>query len=257
MRIRNLLNSIDEIIPQYLACDFDNVGLILGDNDKQVNKIMIALDATAYVVAQAIEKKVDLLITHHPIIFSSLKKINDESIIGRKIISLIKNDISCIAVHTNFDRVFMAKNLSDKLEINVLDYVGSYEDKKELALGIIGEVQESLLVDLAEKIKKSFSLEYVDIIGNKNSYVEKVCVIPGSGRSLINEAIKKGANTIITADITHHTAVDLFEDNINVISMTHFDMENIMKEKLKNILLNINKDFEIFIADENCPYERV
>ena len=90
------------------ACDWDNVGLLAGRRDKEVKKILLALDATDEVVECAVEGSYDMLITHHPMIFGSIKRVTDEDMVGRRLLSLIRNDISYYAMHTNYDTRGMA-----------------------------------------------------------------------------------------------------------------------------------------------------
>ncbi|MEA4960315.1 Nif3-like dinuclear metal center hexameric protein [Lutispora sp.] len=103
LKCGTVASLMDTIAPKKLAEDWDNVGLIVGDGSSSVNKIMISLDLPVWVVEEAIENNVDMIVTHHPLIFSPLKKINTDSAIGEKIIKLIKNNISVYSSHTNFD----------------------------------------------------------------------------------------------------------------------------------------------------------
>lgn len=103
MKIYEISKLLDEIAPYKTAYDFDNVGLLVGDREQRVDKIMVALDATTEVVQQAIEQKVQLLITHHPLIFKGMKNITADTASGKLIMQLIKHNIALIAMHTNLD----------------------------------------------------------------------------------------------------------------------------------------------------------
>ncbi len=102
-----IASIMDKIAPRYLAEEWDNVGLLIGDGSKTVSKIMICLDLPYWVLDEALDEKVDMIITHHPLIFNGIKNINADSSLGRKIIKLIKNEIAVYSSHTNFD---MAEN---------------------------------------------------------------------------------------------------------------------------------------------------
>ena len=161
MNCKNIIDRLEEIAPVSFAEDWDNVGLLVGSREKEVKKIMIALDATDAVIAEAAKEQVDMLITHHPMIFSSMKKINDEDFIGRRIISLIKHDISYYAMHTNCDVCIMNDVAADKIGLqptDILETVGE-ENGKSMGIGKVGTLLEPMSVQqLAEKVKETFRI---------------------------------------------------------------------------------------------------
>ena len=117
IKCKDITNVIEKLCPVKYAYEWDNIGLLIGDTDKEINKIVVALDATEKVVDEAIEQKVDLIITHHPMIFKGLKKITYDSFIGRKVIKLIENGTCLYAMHTNFD-------ISGSLSIHLANIIG-------------------------------------------------------------------------------------------------------------------------------------
>ena len=141
MTCREIMDILEELSPKCYAEEWDNVGLLVGRPDKEVHRIMIALDANERAIVEAIKMGADLLITHHPIIFKGIKAINDDSPLGNKIMGLIENGISCYAMHTNFDICgSMGDAAADIIGLNVTDSIelSSYdrEDKKEIPKGI-------------------------------------------------------------------------------------------------------------------------
>ena len=114
MLCKEIMRVIEAAYPREAALDFDNVGLLAGRAEKEVERVYIALDATDAVIDRAVEEGADMLITHHPLIFSPLKKITDEDFISRRVVKLIQNDISYYAMHTNYDVLGMAE-LSEKI----------------------------------------------------------------------------------------------------------------------------------------------
>ena len=103
MKLNNLIKAIEKKYPLNLAYNWDNVGLIVGDFDSEVKKILVSLEANESVVKEAINNNIDLIITHHPFIFKKMNKINTRDLKGRLIHKLIKNDIALYSMHTNFD----------------------------------------------------------------------------------------------------------------------------------------------------------
>ena len=110
MLINDIINFLEYIAPSSLQEEYDNAGLIIGHKNSECTGIVISLDCTEEVVKEAIENKCNLIISHHPIIFSGLKKINGNSYVERTIILAIKNDIAIYAIHTNLDNVFEGVN---------------------------------------------------------------------------------------------------------------------------------------------------
>ena len=110
MKLKTLTKKIEEKYPLNLAYDWDNVGLLVGDSNQDINKIMVVLEANEKVIDEAIEKNVDLIITHHPFIFSKLNKLVTTDFKGNLIHKLIRNNISIYSMHTNFDIAFDGLN---------------------------------------------------------------------------------------------------------------------------------------------------
>jgi len=103
VKCQTIAGILEELAPKRLAENWDNVGLLVGDGSQTVQKLMVSLDSPEWVVDEAIEKGVDMLVCHHPMIFKGIKRVSAEDAVGRKILKLIKNNISVYAMHTNFD----------------------------------------------------------------------------------------------------------------------------------------------------------
>lgn len=148
-KCNTVVNIMDELAPRKYAENWDNIGLLIGDGKQAVKKIMVCLDLPEWVVDEAIEKNVDMIISHHPIIFSGIKKINTDSVLGRKLLKLISNNISVYASHTNYDivegglnEIFCSKLGFD--EANILDT--TYHEKLyKLAVYVPCEYKDMIL----------------------------------------------------------------------------------------------------------------
>ncbi|MGL5311732.1 MAG: Nif3-like dinuclear metal center hexameric protein [Peptostreptococcaceae bacterium] len=110
MKLKTLIKKIENKYPLDLAYDWDNVGLLVGDFDMDIKKVLVTLEANEKVVNEAIENNVDLIVTHHPFIFSKINKINTADLKGKLIHKLIKNDVALYSMHTNFDIAFDGLN---------------------------------------------------------------------------------------------------------------------------------------------------
>lgn len=103
VNVQQVISEIAELAPTYLAYDWDNVGIQVGDSGQKVNKILTTLDVTEEVLKEAIDKDCDLVISHHPLIFKGMKSIHEQTKTGRIIMNAIKNDIAIYSAHTNLD----------------------------------------------------------------------------------------------------------------------------------------------------------
>ncbi|MGL6104786.1 Nif3-like dinuclear metal center hexameric protein, partial [Romboutsia sp.] len=110
MKLKSLIKKIESKYPLDLAYDWDNVGLLVGDFDMDVKKVLVALEANDKVIDEAIENNINLIITHHPFIFKKMNKINTGDFKGKLIHKLIKNDMALYSMHTNFDIAFDGLN---------------------------------------------------------------------------------------------------------------------------------------------------
>ena len=115
MTCQEIITILCKQAPEQYACSWDNVGLLVGDAHKEVRTIYIALDATEETIEEAVAQKADMLLTHHPMIFKGLKKVNTEDFIGKRVMSLIREDIAYYAMHTNFDVKGMADLAAEKI----------------------------------------------------------------------------------------------------------------------------------------------
>ena len=128
MKLTELIDKLNKKFPENICESWDNVGLLLGNKDKDVKKVLIALEVNSKAIDKAIQERVDVIISHHPLIFKSLKKITKDDMIGSRIIRLLKNDIAVYAMHTNLDSA--TGGLNDYVfELLGIDAKRMYEDE--------------------------------------------------------------------------------------------------------------------------------
>lgn len=245
IKVNNIIKEMELLAPTYLKEDFDNVGLMVGDKNKEVKKVLLALDCTLKVIEEAKKENVELIITHHPLIFKRPSSITTDTLQGKKIIELIKNDISLYSSHTNLDS---AENGLNDTIVSILgfDNFKILEKNKrddKAGLGRIVSLNESIqLEDLISKIKKSLNINNLRVVKGKDK-VNKIAIINGSGQDFIGKAVALGADCIITGDTTYHFASDYKEMEISILDVGHFASEQItffnvmenLKEKFKDV----------------------
>lgn len=239
MQCKDIVKEIEQVYPKSAALSFDNVGLQAGRKNREVKKIMLALDATGAVVQAAIDAEADMLITHHPLIFSPLKTVTDEDFISRRILRLIRNDICYYAMHTNYDVLGMAR-LSERIlglsDTEVLDVTAESDGIPE-GIGRVGSLPEEMtLRECCGYVKERLKLPQVRVFGNMDTLVRRMATSPGSGKSAVCPAIEKGADVLVTGDIGHHEGLDALEQGLCIVDAGHYGTEYIFVEDMRNFL---------------------
>ncbi len=253
MKCQDIFSVLEERYPLVYACDWDNVGLLAGDREQEVRRVYIALDATDAAVEEAVRWKADLLLTHHPMIFGSIKRVTADDYIGERLLRLIRNGISCYAMHTNYDVMGMAELAAGRIGLKdtfVLEEVFDGE-----GIGRVGQLPGPVtLKDCAEGVKKAFGLPNVKIFGNLNKIVKMVAVSPGAGKSMARPALAAGADVLITGDMDHHTGIDMDDCGLSIIDAGHYGIEHIYIEDIRKLLEERFPDLLVKAAEIAQPF---
>lgn len=267
MVCKDILAVIESAYPAEYALEWDNVGLLAGRDDREVKSIYIAVDATDEVIREAVSCGADLLITHHPLIFGGMKRITNRDFIGRRLLELIRHDISCYAMHTNYDVLRMAKLAADMMRLEeqeVLEVTcrgteaakaGEAAADSVEGIGRIGQFETPVtLRQCCEEVKKAFRLNGVRVFGDLEGQTERIAICPGSGKSVIQEALRKKADVLITGDIGHHEGIDAAAQGMAVIDAGHYGIERIFVEDMKRYLAEKLSGVEIRTAPVCHPF---
>ena len=255
IRAREIIDRIEEHFPKGLALEWDNPGLLCGSRDKTVKKVMIALDCTDKVVDEAVEKGCDLVLTHHPLIFGSIKAVNDESFIGRRLIKLIKNDISLYAMHTNFDvaKEGMGHIVAERFgaaELSPMEVTGEM-DGEAVGIGFYGKLEVPMGArELSSFIKDRFGIEGV-VYYDAGKPISTIAVCPGSGRGMLKFAKELSADALITGDMGHHDGIDAVAEGISLIDPGHYGLEHIFSAYMAGFLNKGFPELETFCCDRD------
>lgn len=246
MKIKDITDLMEKWAPLYTQEEWDNSGLQVGNLGDEVTGVLISLDLTESVLDYAIKEGCNLIINHHPLIFSKLKSVRADNFKEALIIKAIKNNINIYAAHTNLDVAEGGVNdcLNKKLGLN-LDKVLE-ENIEGYGLGKYGEIQEIKLKNLAEKISERLG-EKIIFYGDNDKLVRRVAIVGGSGSSTIDTVIDKGCQVLITGDIKHHDYMDALERNLAIIDAGHYSTEVIICEEIALYLSkNDISDIKIF-----------
>ena len=219
--VKEIVKIMSETAPVRLAEEWDNVGLLVGRKEKEVKVILCALDFSAEVLEQAVQLHADIVVTHHPAIFHSIKQLTDSDWRTALLLEAARRDIAVYSAHTNLDSVAGGVNdvLANLLNLENVESL-SGEDTLE-GIGRIGVLKDTLeLTAFAEIVKNTLKLKYVTAV-SAGRKVHKVAVCGGSGMDFLDYAVQAGADTYVTGDVKFHDAQDAQGKNINLIDATH------------------------------------
>ena len=247
--VADILNFIEGIAPPYMKMDWDNCGLLCGRRNKEVRKILVALDPFRNVVQEAIDQGADLIITHHPLIFRNpLMAVSDNNETGRLVLELMEHGIAAINAHTNLDLAPGGVNdvLAQTLGLQEIKIINPIDNYGLLRCGTVAEQPLSAFLSSVKTNLRCDGLRYVDA----GKAVRKVAVGGGSCADEMLDALEAGCDTFVTADVKYNQFRTAFELGLNLIDAGHFHTENptmpVLAEKLAtqfpNITVEISKN---------------
>ena len=248
IKVKDISDFIDSIAPYNTKCDWDNCGLLIGDKNKDVKKIGFALDMTREVLDDAIANNVDLVVTHHPIIFRPQKNF----LKGNLAYDLAVSGISAISAHTCFDCAEGGVNdvLCEILDIK--NIVGIPDEECPVPLARIGDIEPMKSVDFAKKV--------ADVLGTTCRFadgentINKVAVCGGAGTDdFLFVSAEMGADAIITGEIKHHIFLAAKEMGVTAIQAGHFETENPAVSALMKYINNKFGDVECILLKQGNP----
>lgn len=253
--VKDIFNHLNNLADVKLAEKWDNVGLMLGSNDNEVSRVLVCLDVTTNVVEEAIANNVNLIVSHHPLIFKPLKNIDYTTDFKSRIIrNLIKNDISVISFHTNLDSATLGLNdhLAKILKLNEIQVLFEHSLDNTAGLGRIGKLSNPLkLSDFITYIKNCFSLETVSAVIGDEKEISTIALLGGSGADFIYTLPE--VDVYLTGDVGYHAALDAIEMKKNIIDVGHFT-ENLVKDLLLDYISELNVEV-IKSTVEKSPFK--
>lgn len=259
LTVQELYETMDDMYPFATQMSFDNAGFLVGDGDAIVSRILVALDITTAVIEEAVKKDCQLIITHHPIIFTPLKTLVAQNPTERMIMKLISHNIAVISAHTNLDRSREGVNyhLAKRLDLKdgrFLVEEGVDKNGNPYGLGFMGTAQHTGLSasDFARFVTKSLDASGVRV-EDAGKAVCKVAVGGGSCGSMIAEVAKQGCDTFVTGDVKYDQFLDGRERGINIIDAGHFPTEQVvclpLATRLEEHLQKTGHNVTVFLSE--------
>ncbi len=256
VKIKDIINALEAVAPLSWQEDYDNAGLVLGNKNVQCSGVMICLDVFSTTIRQAINKHCNLVVSHHPVIFHGIKKIDSGSELEKVLQLALKNDIAIYCTHTNMDAAIGGVNsvLAEKLGLHTIKAIDKSRFQQEanyLGEGAFGKLEQKLYArDYLNSVKQALGLKAIRYVGDIDKDIEVVGFCGGSGSFLIGKAIEKGCQIFLTGDIKYHDFLSA-ENKIILADIGHFESEQFIKEKIKEIISEKIRNFApLYITED-------
>ncbi len=259
MTVKGVTDILKNTAPLSWAEDFDNVGLLVGDENREVSGVLVALDCLENVIEEAIEKHCNLIVSFHPIIFSGLKNIKPSNYVHRVVIKAIEHKIAIYSMHTALDNAAegVSYEMGQKLGLSQMipllpkPELRPLDPNGLLGMGRIGTLKQAVSEkEFLNTLKETFGTPHLKHSSFSSNQINKVAVLGGSGAFGIEAAIMAGADAYVTADLKYH---DYFkaENKILLVDIGHYESEQFTKNLLVRILTKKIANFAVSLSESN------
>ena len=247
MTVGQLEQFLYDRYPKANQCRWDNTGLMCGDPQLDVTRVLFALDITEAVIAQAEKLGAQVIVAHHPLIREGLRQVTPQS--EARVWRLCKAGIAAISMHTNLD--ISSGGVGDALAAAVglqnPQPIFAVEEQEDLMFGRIGEVEESTPQEFCRKVKAALDTPFVRAVCGTQP-IRRVAVMGGSGREYIEEAAMC-ADAYVTADCRYHDFQLAQRLGLTLIDAGHFPTENVVIAPLMQVVGTAFPELDLYRAE--------
>lgn len=248
--VQNIYDFLDKIAPFKFAMEFDNCGILVGDKNKSVKKVLLALDITSEVVSEAQKTGAELIISHHPVIFKGVKNLEFNTPVSL----LCKFGISAICAHTNLDLADEGVNFHLAKKIG-LENLSPLVMENGCSLGLIGDLFNSLnCKEFSKMVKEKLDCKGIRYTFKNDCKINRVAVCSGSGGEFVELAKNLGADAFVTGEIKHSQILKANEIGLMVVDAGHFKTENVVIKPLAEIFKKEFAHIEFNISETCSDY---
>jgi dinuclear metal center YbgI/SA1388 family protein len=254
MKIKDIAQAIEEFAPASLAEPYDNVGLLVGDPDAEATGVLVNLDVTGGLIDEAVAAGINLIVTHHPIWFTGLKRLNGGDHVSRIIIQAIQKGVALYACHTNLDNVRDGVNrmIGERLGMQGMQILsvkrGITHQAAETGAGMVGDLPTAYRKEeFMAMVKERFGCGGIRYADAPQAAIQRVAWCGGAGSFLISNAISAGADAFLTGDITYHKFFDN-QGKILLLDIGHHESEQFTSNLLHSHLSKIFPSFAVRLS---------
>ena len=257
MNVVQLIESfLEPFAPLKLAEDWDNVGLLLGRRSKEVKRVMTCLTVTLQSAQEAVDKRVDLIVSHHPILFHAVKRLTDETPEGAMLLNLIEHNIALYAPHTAFDSAANGINqqIAKGVGLKKIQPLQILDEKTGTGIGRIGRLPKpAKLNDFASTVRDFFGGCDVNLVGKPDALIRTVAVTCGAAGALFDLVKKAHADALILGETMFHTFLDAQANGVNLILPGHYATERFACQRLAEQLAQTFPELDVFASTAEQP----
>lgn len=256
LKVRDITRVLEVWAPPVLQESYDNSGLLVGNPNAKVTKVLVSLDCTEEVVAEAEQEGAEMIVSHHPIIFSGLKSLTGRSYVERTVLRAIKSGIVLYSIHTNLDNVITGVNqelatalgcTSESLEILRL----TADEDKNIGAGIIGVLPHPMKwEDFLDGTKKALNASHIKHTKAPKEMVSRIAVCGGSGSFLLCDALANNADVFVTSDFKYHEYFDA-DGKILIVDVGHYESEWRTSALIANVIKHKFTKFAVRLTSVN------
>lgn len=234
MLIREMIDFIEEILPSSLQDDWDNSGFQVGDKDRKLEKVLLCLDVTNEAIDMAVSQGVNLIVSHHPLIFNPIRNIDADRSLDNKLIRLIESRISLYSAHTSADVSGLNEYVFEKIGFKSQ---GKLEYKDEThGYGDFAVIDGYKQKDLANLIKDRLKLDHIIVYGDKDKEISSLALVTGAGGTFLEYVFERGINLLITSELKQNQMLDAVENGVTVFDIGHHGSEILFVDFMAEVL---------------------
>lgn len=251
LKVADIARVIEDFAPKSLQESYDNCGLQVGDPDMPVTAALLCLDITEEILDEALQRQCNMVITHHPLIFHGLKSLTGRTAPERIVAKAIRNNVAIYSAHTNLDSAWngVSHEMAHMLNIRNLQVLDPKPDNCECGLGVVGDIKPTPKLEFLRRVKETFNVKALRYSAQSPQIVVKrVALCGGAGASLIADAIKAGADAIITGDVKYHDYTT-FGQQIVIADIGHYESELCACRIFSRIIRERYPDFLLYFSD--------
>lgn len=258
--VENFCTYLEAFAPRRLAEDWDNVGLLIGDRKREIQNTMTCLTVTPESVSEAIAKKVQLIVTHHPMPFRPMKRITTDNVTGKMLLELIEHRIAVYSPHTSFDSAKTGINQQLATELGVVNPAPLKpidDDPDQLGSGRFGKLATATTLGcFIENVKQFLGIEGLHCVGDTDQLVSKVAVACGSAGQFLSPALRVGCDCLVTGETNFHTCLEAKASKAALVLTGHYASERFALEVLANQLSTEFPEVDVWAStDETDPLD--
>lgn len=251
LKVADIARVIEDFAPKSLQESYDNCGLQVGDPDMPVTAALLCLDITEEILDEALQRQCNMVITHHPLIFHGLKSLTGRTAPERIVAKAIRNNVAIYSAHTNLDSAWngVSHEMAHMLNIRNLQVLDPKPDNCECGLGVVGDIKPTPKLEFLRRVKETFNVKALRYsTQSPQIVVKRVALCGGAGALLIADAIKAGADAIITGDVKYHDYTT-FGQQIVIADIGHYESELCACRIFSRIIRERYPDFLLYFSD--------